>query len=262
MPSALIVEDEPEANRLLSLLVQLRGYQTESAFSGGEALQCVRRSRPDIVFLDLMLPDTNGYDVCRSLKERRTTHLIPVVMVTARLAAESQLISARVGANEFIPKPYTPDQIFGALEAADSWRRDLEQTSDGGEIVLDTREEIAATEQVARLQSLLLSRTKWDEESIGQFVADVLAMAQSVLEWGRRHGITSLAQVRYQVQPDQLRISVRDEGGWFACNDLPHEHGLGRLIDRAHFDEIQYDESGTLVSFHKRLPLGPAAPAH
>ena len=56
MPTALIVEDEPEANKLLGMLLRLRGYQTESAFTGKEALQLVEKSQPDIIFLDLMLP--------------------------------------------------------------------------------------------------------------------------------------------------------------------------------------------------------------
>src|SRR3954453_5250550 len=107
MPTALIVEDEPEANLLLAMLVQLRGYQTESAFTGGEALEKARRRCPDVVFLDLMLPDINGYDVCRPLRAERTTGAIPVVMVTARLAAENRVQGFRVGATEYIPKPYT-----------------------------------------------------------------------------------------------------------------------------------------------------------
>src|SRR4051812_44004676 len=103
MPSALIVEDEPEANKLLSMLVQLRGYETESAFTGGEALELADRQRPDIVFLDLMLPDANGYDVLRALKGNRKTNPIPVVMVTARIAAENREMSYRVGASDYVP---------------------------------------------------------------------------------------------------------------------------------------------------------------
>ena len=79
MPSALIVEDEPEANHLLAMLVQLRGYRTDSAYTGGEALEKVREQPPDIVFLDLMLPDMNGYEVCRALKTKKATSLIPIV---------------------------------------------------------------------------------------------------------------------------------------------------------------------------------------
>ncbi|HEY2158416.1 MAG TPA: response regulator [Isosphaeraceae bacterium] len=91
MPTALIVEDEPAANQLLSMLVQLRGYATDSAFSGGEAIEKADGGHPDLVFLDLMLPDINGYEVCEAIKGRRSTTDIPVVMVTARVAGENRI---------------------------------------------------------------------------------------------------------------------------------------------------------------------------
>lgn len=259
MPSALIVEDEPEANRLLSLLVQLRGYTTQSVFTGNEALESARRSQPDIVFLDLMLPDTNGYDVCRSLKNRRTTNLIPIVMVTARLAAESQLMSARVGANEFVPKPYTPDQIFNAMSAADSWRRDIEQSHNGGLIELATGREVPSSEEIARLQSLLLARTAWDEEAIRLLSVDLLGMAECVLDWGRRHSISELARMGYAIQRERVTLTLRDTSGWTSANDLPHEHGLGRVIGQGRFDEIRYDDSGAEATLTKHLTPRPQA---
>lgn len=77
MPTALIVEDEPEANKLLAMLLQLRGYQTVSAYRGAEALEKIREHAPDVVFLDLMLPDMDGYDVCRSLQSARPVSVIP-----------------------------------------------------------------------------------------------------------------------------------------------------------------------------------------
>src|SRR4051812_35115422 len=165
MPTALIVEDEPEANQLLSMLVQLRGYQTDSAFTGSEALEMVGRVRPDIVFLDLMLPDINGYDVCRALKGSRPTSAIPVVMVTARLASENRAQGFRVGATDYIPKPYTPDQIFGAMARADDWRRRLDDDEDRGVIPLDARGDVAPIREICRLRTLLLDRTRLSEEA-------------------------------------------------------------------------------------------------
>src|SRR4051794_40082665 len=98
MPNALIVEDEPEANRLLAMLVQLRGYTTRSVFTGGEALEAVENGDPfDVVFLDLMLPDTNGFEVCRQIKARPESCAVPVVMVTARLIEENRAKSEEVG---------------------------------------------------------------------------------------------------------------------------------------------------------------------
>ena len=85
------------------------------------------RAGPDIVFLDLMLPDINGFDVCEALKSSRPTSAIPVVMVTARMADENRLQGFRAGATDYVPKPYTPDQIFGAMAQADAWREATER---------------------------------------------------------------------------------------------------------------------------------------
>jgi CheY-like chemotaxis protein len=134
MPIALIVEDEPEANLLLSMLIRLKGYQTESAYTGGEALALARDHHPDVVFLDLMLPDINGFEVCTRLKSDRQTEEIPVVMVTARLESESRERSFEVGASEFIPKPYTPSQIFAALPATASSSSDADPARPSGDL--------------------------------------------------------------------------------------------------------------------------------
>src|SRR6516162_8544279 len=106
MPTALIVEDEPQANKLLAMLLELRGYETQSAFQGAEALEKSRSHVPDVVFLDLMLPDMDGYDVCRSIKASGSSALVPVVIVTARITAENRIASFGAGADDYIPKPY------------------------------------------------------------------------------------------------------------------------------------------------------------
>ena len=188
MPTALIVEDEPEANQLLSMLVQLRGYQTDSAFTGGEALEMVGRARPDIVFLDLMLPDINGYDVCRALKGSRPTSAIPVVMVTARLAAENRVQGFRVGATDYVPKPYTPDQIFGAMAQADAWRRRLDDGEDQGVIPLDAGGDVAALREISRLRTLLLERTRLSEDAARRLDQVLLDLASRAVDWGCRNG--------------------------------------------------------------------------
>jgi CheY-like chemotaxis protein len=256
MPTALIVEDEPEANRLLSMLVQLRGYETVSAFTGGEALEIVGRRSPDIVFLDLMLPDINGFEVCKALKGRRRTNPIPVVMVTARLAPENRRHGFRVGANEYVPKPYTPDQIFDAMEAADTWRRDLGRDADEGEIRVDTRRDVEPFEQISRLQALLLGRTPLDEECVHRFGLDLSEMVHHVLEWGRRRGVEEAATVRYRLEPSRVTVTIRDLAGWSADGDLPHEQALGLLLGRTRFDHVDYNETGDEVTLSKHCQTG------
>lgn len=118
MPRVLIVEDEPEANRLLCMLVELKGFQTEAAHDGAQALEIVERDPPDLIFLDLMLPDVDGLALCRRFKSLRNSAKTPVVIVTARLADENRVQSFAAGADDFISKPYLPEQIFQALETA------------------------------------------------------------------------------------------------------------------------------------------------
>jgi DNA-binding response OmpR family regulator len=254
MPTALIVEDEPDANRLLALLVQMRGYKTQSAFTGGEALDKVQESRPDIVFLDLMLPDTNGYEVCRALKSTRMTNGIPIVMVTARITDENRVWSYRVGANDFVTKPYTPDQIFEAMTSADCWKRSIEGPTTAGSIEINTGAEVEPFEQISRLQSLLLAHTAWDEADVLSLDRDLVSLAQNLMEWGRRRRVKKVADIHYELHPERLILRVRDVAGWFAAADLPHTQGLGLLIDAGRFDAVSASDSESEVVMTKRLP--------
>jgi CheY-like chemotaxis protein len=247
MPKALIVEDEPEANELLSMLVQLRGYQTDSAFTGNEALQKVDRDRPDLVFLDLMLPDINGYDICRTLKASRETSGIPVVMVTARLAAENRVQGFRVGATDYVPKPYTPDQIYGAMAHADTWRKRLGSGDLEGSIPLDARADFAHLRDISRLWCLLLERTPLCEDAARGLDQVLMDVALRAIEWGRARHLGLVATIHYRWDDDGVIITLRDEAGWFAEDSPRRPEGLGGLINRGRFDEVTYNETSQQV---------------
>lgn len=258
MPTALIVEDEPEANHLLSMLVQLRGYHTDSAYTGGEALEKVRDQPPDIVFLDLMLPDINGYEVCKTIKDRRTTSLIPVVMVTARVAAENRLQSFRAGANDYIPKPYTPDQIFQAMADADAWRREIENHDSEGEITLETRGDGETLRQIALMRSLLVARTSLDNDSISRIGAALVEIAGDAEAWGLTHCCELVGLLAYQIGPNALTVTLRDGSGWLRDGvPVPSEIRWPKSVPAADFDEIDSHDSGGSLVFIKRF----AAPA-
>ena len=261
MPKALIVDDEPEANRLLALLVELRGYATESAFGGGEALMQVERGVPDVLFLDLMLPDINGFDVCRALKRGRKTNPVPIIMVTARLAPEGRLASVRLGANQYVPKPYTPDQLFEALDAARSWRRSLDEHGPDGTIRLGVRDEIGSYGGISRFQGLLLARTTWGEEPINRLIQDLRTLAQNLIDWGRRQGVDDLADLAFDLRPDRITLVVRDLAGWGGSPDLAHDEALGLLLASGHFDAIDFDEAGGCATLVKNLADPASTPA-
>ncbi|HWE40227.1 MAG TPA: response regulator [Isosphaeraceae bacterium] len=256
MPTALIVEDEPEANHLLSMLVQLRGYRADSALTGAEALELAGRRPPDVAFLDVMLPDLNGFEVCRALKTRRATSPAPVVMVTARLSPDNRLECLRAGAEGYIPKPYMPDQIFEALDAAAASRRALQAEPDVGTFPLDVGDEPASLARVGRLWTLALARTRCEEpvaRNLAQALADIALAAAS---WGRRQGRDPVATISYRLEPDRLTLSIRDRSGWFSLGSPPRGL-LGPLIDRVGFDRFtDGDDEITLVRRVGRSGVG------
>ena len=83
MPTALIVEDDPDQAEMAARFLRYRDFETDIAGTGGDGLSKARAMKPDLILLDLMLPDTTGFDVCRGLRTDRETMLTPVVMVTA-----------------------------------------------------------------------------------------------------------------------------------------------------------------------------------
>ena len=258
MPTALIVEDEPEANRLLAMLVQLRGYSTDSAFTGGEALEKIRENPPDIIFLDLMLPDMNGYDICKAVKTRKTTSLIPVVMVTARVAPENRHESYSVGADDYVPKPYTPDQIFQAMSDVVAFRRDLDHCRTEGEIRFETRND-DALRQLVQLRSLLLARTPLDIDIIVRIAESLKEIAAAAQKWGRDRRLDCVAALVYQLQADRVCFTIRDFNGWLKEVRLSDEQRWPKSFLAARFDEIAHGDAGERLSFCKYYPAGDVA---
>lgn len=255
MLTALIIDDEPEANKLLARIVQLRGYQTRSALTGTEGLELAREVPPDVIFLDLMLPDRHGFDVCRDLRRDRATSLVPVVVVTARLADRNRGESYQAGASDFIPKPYTPEQIFQALRDADQWRRDLEARDGSGVLQCDTSQPLAAERELTALRSLLGARTPLQESVLSGIIATIRDLCQAARDWGEQQGVERVARVAYQLDEDRLRLTIRDESAWLASGPPPREDGLGTLdLHRDLFDEIAADPSGRELTLTYRFP--------
>jgi DNA-binding response OmpR family regulator len=191
MPTALIVDGDPACNELLAMLVRMRGYEAESALTGAEALEKIRRHPPEIVLLNLMLPDLTGYEVCAAIKTRRETNLVPVVIVTPLIFDEYRRRSSRVGANGYVPIPYSSAELFEAISAAAAWSHEIKQYASDqhaieGEVHFDTRCVGEPYEQVWRLWSLLLARTPWDEDTIRQLGLAMMEIGQHVIALGKR----------------------------------------------------------------------------
>jgi two-component system alkaline phosphatase synthesis response regulator PhoP len=114
MPAAakiLAVDDEPELTDLMHYHLVRAGYQVTTAANGWEAIHAIRADRPDIVLLDLMLPDLDGFGVCEILRREAATATIPIIIVSAWASADSRNLGLELGALDYITKPFSPQEL-------------------------------------------------------------------------------------------------------------------------------------------------------
>lgn len=107
----LIVDDEEKNLKLMGIMLKNYGYSHETAKNGIEALEKMKEFSPDLIFLDIMMPEMDGYEVCRRLKGDPSTRNIPIVMVTALADEESKIKGLESGANDFLTKPINSSEL-------------------------------------------------------------------------------------------------------------------------------------------------------
>jgi len=112
MKRILIVDDEESNLKLMGLILKNYNYVYETAKNGTEALQKTKEFSPDLIFLDIMMPEMDGYEACRRLKECPETEHIPIVMVTALVDREARLKGLEAGANDFLTKPIDRTELM------------------------------------------------------------------------------------------------------------------------------------------------------
>jgi two-component system phosphate regulon response regulator PhoB len=117
MARILVVEDEKDLQEVLSYNLRQAGHEATIAGTGQEGIARVAAEAPDLVLLDLMLPDMSGMDVCRALKSDATTRHIPVVMLTARGEAIDRVVGFELGADDYVVKPYSMRELTLRLQA-------------------------------------------------------------------------------------------------------------------------------------------------
>jgi DNA-binding response OmpR family regulator len=112
--SVLVVEDEAHVRELVSYTLQGAGYRVQAVATGGAALEAARRSPPDLVVLDIRLPDIDGWEVCRRL---RAVSEVPILIMTALADEESQVKGLRLGADDYVSKPFSPMVLAARVQA-------------------------------------------------------------------------------------------------------------------------------------------------
>ncbi|MBW2415247.1 MAG: winged helix-turn-helix domain-containing protein, partial [Deltaproteobacteria bacterium] len=165
----LVVDDEPDLLELVRFNLEDAGYGVEVASSGSAALEVLRRSVPDLLVLDLMLPDVSGTEICRRVRSDARLANLPVIMLTARSSEIDRVVGFEVGADDYVTKPFSPRELVLRVQAVLRRRAaadDDAETLECGDLRVERSshrccvadEEVQLTAKEFRLLEALMSR--------------------------------------------------------------------------------------------------------
>ncbi|RLB70304.1 MAG: two-component system response regulator [Deltaproteobacteria bacterium] len=112
----LIVEDEESLLKLESILLTTKGYLVQGATTGLAALEAIASETPDLILLDIMLPELDGFEVCKQIKKNPQTRHIPIIFLSAKKTPEDLARSKEVGGDQYITKPFKSARVMEAIE--------------------------------------------------------------------------------------------------------------------------------------------------
>jgi two-component system OmpR family response regulator len=133
--SLLVVDDEPNIRELLSASLRFAGFRVASAASGAEAVAHVQQSRPDLVVLDVMLPDVDGFSLVRRLRDDSDRDKIPVIFLTAKDGVDDKINGLTAGGDDYVTKPFSLEELIARIRAI--LRRTGGPAEDGRLVVAD-----------------------------------------------------------------------------------------------------------------------------
>jgi DNA-binding response OmpR family regulator len=113
----LCIEDEPEMIDLIRLILSRKGFETTGANGGKEGLEIIRRDHPDLILLDLMMPDMDGWEVYQQMKSDPATKEIPVIVVTAKAQSIDKVLGLHIAkVDDYITKPFSPQELLDSVD--------------------------------------------------------------------------------------------------------------------------------------------------
>jgi len=217
----LIVDDDLDTLRLVGLMLQRQGYQISAATNGQQGLEKAFEEDPDLILLDVMMPDMDGYEVTRRLRQNPATAETPILMFTAKSQLDDKVIGFEVGVNDYLTKPTHPSELQARVKtllARIGEKKEKEVTSGGGNKrgyvvgVLGARGGLGITTLTANLAAGLLNKTK-SEVIVGELLPGQGALA---LELGLSYSkglvdLLSLGKIN-EITREKIRESLTYHG--------------------------------------------------
>ena len=170
MARVLVVEDERDVAELLRYNLTKEGFDVVVSPHGADALRAAREQQPDVVLLDIMVPQMNGWEVCRRLKEDPETRAIPIIMVTGRAEEGDKVLGFELGADDYVTKPFSPREVVARVRAVT--RRSKQAASAERPVQLRAGElEINRERFEVRMKGRLVELTRKEFELLATLVA-------------------------------------------------------------------------------------------
>jgi two-component system phosphate regulon response regulator PhoB len=146
-PKILVVDDEPEAVELVEFNLKQAGYAVSTAVDGAEALKKARTQPPDLIVLDVMLPEMDGFEICKTLRLEPVTARVPIIMVTAKAAEIDRVLGLELGADDYLTKPFSPRELLLRIKKILSRGQNGEKPRDQmrfGDLLIDLPRHVAS----------------------------------------------------------------------------------------------------------------------
>ena len=238
MTKILIVDDELESVRLVGLMLQRQGYEITAAQTGAQALTKSISENPDLVILDVMMPDMDGYQVCRHLRANPATSDLPVIMFTAKTQVDEKVAGFQAGADDYLTKPIHPDELASHIEAvlARSRRRQAE----------------IQPQARARIFGFLGAKGGVGITTLAINTAVALAQGQAT---GQK---IVLAELRHGLATASMQLGLRRHGALAQLLDQSLDHIDPQMVE----SQLEEHSTGVLILSGQIEPPGVAIPVY
>ena len=135
-----VVDDEPDIAHLVSHHLKKAGYKVKEFYNAEEFMNYLSKEKPDLIILDLMLPDFDGFELCKELRKNEKFNDVPIVMLTARSKVEEKVLGLEIGADDYITKPFSPKELVARVNAIlRRFRENKDVITAGGILKIDLK---------------------------------------------------------------------------------------------------------------------------
>jgi two-component system alkaline phosphatase synthesis response regulator PhoP len=204
----LIVDDSKETVRAVRVYLEREGFNVSSAGDGDSALHIIQQQQPDLIVLDLMLPDINGLEITRRLRRDARLSRIPIIMLTARVEDEDRISGLEIGADDYITKPFNPREVAARVRSVLRRSRgdEVERTLSYEGLRLDPSRRLVTlngqTVDLTRIEFDLMSALMSSPEHVftrGELIETALSFDYEGME---RSLDTHIKNLRRKIEPD------------------------------------------------------------